>query len=227
MKRIHYEKLVEKRKKFDFSEGLVNPSKTQYDTDELEPLAQWQHNLDAEVMVVGQDFCDVDTYNECKGSVELYENKYEYLSNENLWEFLNLLGIDPGHPCHPNLEAKLFFTNAVMALKVPEKGSINKKMSSPVKDSWLNESRKEFLEPLIKIIQPKAIICVGSKATKSILKIYNKQFVSLGYHVVNPLINQIPHVFPVFHTGKYGIRRARSKNDQIQDWQKIGEILKL
>jgi hypothetical protein len=80
-KQEEYKALVQKRKSFKFSEGLTNPADTLFDVDEIEPWAQWQNNLDAKVLVVGQEFSNLKTYVDTKGTVEQDPDRYQYPSN--------------------------------------------------------------------------------------------------------------------------------------------------
>lgn len=218
-KELEYKLLVEKRKKHSFSCELTNPSQTNFDIDEIEPWAQWQNNIDAKILVIGQEFCDLETYEKTEAKVERFENRYEYPANQNIHSyFLNILGYDIGHPTNPNRTNPIFFTNAVMGLK---SGS----MSANFKTSWLKESREEFLIPLINIIQPKIIITIGSMATKTVGKIYNFKIPSHKKIVDNsPIKSGNILVFPVYHTGGLGLRN-RQKNQQIDDWTKIKKWL--
>src|ERR1035437_10245496 len=138
-KEFAYRQLVEKRKKYSFCNGLTNPSQTKFAIDELEPWAQWQNNINAEILVIGQEYCDVQTYENTEAKVERFENRYEYPANQNLHSyFFDILGYEIGHPIHPNKTNRIFFTNAVMGLKPGT-------MSANFKTSWLTESREEFL----------------------------------------------------------------------------------
>jgi len=216
-----YEALVAKRKSFKFADGLTNPADTPFDVDEIEPWAQWQNNLNATVLVVGQEFSDVGTYIKTEGKVERYPEKYEYPLNKNLNEFCSLIGLDVGHPYAPNRTNPVFFTNAVMALK-------SGAMSANFKDSWLKESREEFLQPLIEIIRPKVIIPIGTKATLSLGKTYG---FPVGSHADMVRTSPVcvvggPMIFPVYHTGGLGLRN-RSKLLQIEDWKRIKDHLSL
>lgn len=208
-----YKQLVEKRKKHKFSDGLINPSETPYDIAELDPWAQWQNNLNARILVIGQENCDVKTYNKVEAKVERYVGKYEYPSNENLKEFLCILGYDIGHPTSPKKQP-IFLTNAVMGLKTGT-------MSSNFQSKWLAESRDEFLKPLIDIIQPEIIIAVGAEATKTLGVIYNFKVEAQKNMVEKPPIERgNTKIFPVFHTGRLS-SSTRPKAQQKEDWQKI------
>ncbi len=209
-----YQQLVEKRKKHKFENGLTNPADTKFDIDELDPWAQWQNNIDADILVVGQEYCDTETYVQTEAKVERFSGTYEYPSNRNIKEYFDILGYDIGHPTSPNREHPIFFTNAVMGLK-------NGNMSANFQTSWLEESRDEFLKPLIDIIQPKIVIAIGAMATKSLGAIYGFKVTSHKEMVENaPIEAHGTLIFPVYHTGGLGLRN-RSKADQQVDWTKI------
>lgn len=217
---IAYQKLVDKRKNYTFiDKSLKNPSQSKFDTREIEPWAQWQNNLNAKILLIGQEFSDYQTFINTEGKVELVPNKYAYPSNKNLYNLFNLLGYDLGHPLSPNKENPIFFTNAVMGLKTPP-------MSANFKTSWIKESRDLFLKPLIDIIQPKIIITMGAVATKSVVELYNLKTMSLKNMVDNSPITVSGDrlIFPVFHTGGLGLRN-RNNELQLKDWNKIKEWL--
>jgi len=111
-KQAKYKELIAKRKEFKFAdEELTNPAKTDYDGNYVEPWSQWQGNLDANIVVVGQEFCDTDTFHCVRGTVERYEKKYEFATNRNLPGLFKHFGIDLYHPKNPQNKSKMFFTN--------------------------------------------------------------------------------------------------------------------
>lgn len=213
-KQKRYSNLVEKRKNFTFQEGLRNPADSGYDCEEIEPWARWQNNLDAEIMIIGQEFSDFATFKNIKGEVERFDDIFEYPSNKNLRKLLQSIDRDPGHPKKPTKNHKLFFTNCVMGLK---DGS----MSANFKDKWLKNSRIYFLKPLIEIINPKIIICLGTKPALSISKIFGFKMEVLNKMIQkNPISVKDKIIFTMYHTGGLGIRN-RSFQNQTDDWEKI------
>lgn len=215
-----YHQLILQRKNHHFKHTeLTNPSQTAFDINEIEPWAQWQNNLNAKILLVGQEFCDVATYKKTLGRVEQYPEIYEYPSNQNLADYFNLLGYNIGHPLNPNKNMPLFFTNAVMGLKQPP-------MSSNFKDKWLEESRDFFLKPLIELIAPKIIITIGTKAAKSVGKLYNLNISSLKTNIDNlPLRTENDTlIFTLYHVGRLGLIN-RPKDLQIKDWENIKNYL--
>ena len=63
-KQERYRALVEKRKAYNPERfGLANPSAPEfrkYDSDEIGPWTRWANDLDADLMVVGQDWGTTD-----------------------------------------------------------------------------------------------------------------------------------------------------------------------
>lgn len=219
-KRAAYEALIKKRKGFMFRDKeLTNPASTPYDKHYVEPWAQWQDNLDARIVVVGQEFCDVDTFIKVQGTVERYPERFEYPANKNLTEYLALIGFDPGPPLSPNRENPVFFTNAVMGLK-------NGSMSSNFSDRWLEESRIEFLAPLLGIIGPRIIITIGTKANRTVGRLFDFPVGSHASMVASSPIRTSagPLIFAVYHTGGLGLRN-RPKAQQVEDWMRIKACL--
>ena len=56
---MNYCELVQMRKEEQMPPGLANPSEIangRYDCDHLSPWAKWQGSLDAEIVLVGQDW---------------------------------------------------------------------------------------------------------------------------------------------------------------------------
>ncbi|MFK7982867.1 MAG: hypothetical protein AB8G86_23000 [Saprospiraceae bacterium] len=217
-KQEEYKLLVKKRQEYQFQEGLNNPSKSGYDWNEIEPWAKWQNDLNAKIMLIGQEFSDFDTYKRCKGRVEIELDKYEFPTNKNIVDFFNSIGIEVGHPLAPNKKAGLFFTNCVMGLK-------NGKMSGGFEDKWMKESRELFLKPLIAIVQPKIIICMGEKAIRSIGKIFRFKYKNINTHANNsPLEIESTCIFCFGHAGGLGLAN-RPFNKQKEDWLKIKKYL--
>lgn len=209
-----YKKLVAKRKAYKFPEGLLNPSEVLngiYDIEEhIGPWSAWQGNLDADILLVGQDWGSVDFFIECEGG-----HLDDSLTNRHLRELFQILGIDIGYPDHPNPDTPVFFTNAVLGLK---KGS----MTSNIKSSWLKNDAETFLKPTIDIIEPKIIITLGKKAYDALSNIYPvKKDVLKNLININPI--ELPDgmlLFAFYHCGGLGVA-SRNFELQKKDWESI------
>lgn len=212
-----YQQLVNFRQQADFPPGLQNPSKIEggkFDCAELGPWSLWQGSLDAELLVIGQDWGDENYYRQNEG-----RDSDDNLTNQNLRTLLVSIGLDPGLPANPANQA-LFFTNAVLGIK-------SGGMSANIKHDWLKHSSLNFTGPLIEIIHPRLIVTLGASAYKALRFL----FPYLPYEPMNNLLKYPPFhltgkriLFPMTHCGALGTAN-RSMEEQLKDWKKIAPYL--
>ncbi|MDQ6901460.1 MAG: uracil-DNA glycosylase family protein [Bacteroidota bacterium] len=211
-KQIFYNRLVFERKKYQYSDPVIlNPAKLDISNDEhLNAWAYWHSDLNADILLIGQDFGGYAYYSNYDGKDDP-ENK----TNINLACLFSQLEIDLGQSDAPNINAKLYFTNAVLGVK-------NGAMSAPIKKGWYSDTAIKFIKPLIEIIQPKIIIALGSKAYDVVSMIY-----SLDKKPMKEIIDANPislpdnkKLFVVYHCSNLGIAN-RSFDTQREDWKKI------
>ena len=225
-KKTEYLKLIFKRQTFrKFPKGLTNYHETGYEINHVDAWELWHSNLDADIMVIGQDFADAKAFIRDEGRVEPKADKYAYTTNKNLEIlFEKGLGIPIGHPLNPHPKAKLFFTNAIIGLK--KDGG----MQGRVQDEWAISSVKEFIKPLIEIISPKVVFVLGSTAFKAVYKNFAddispkvklshpfKELVGQKYQILNSIT-----VYPVYHCGSRGVNMNQKLEEQVKVWEKIG-----
>ena len=95
---------------------LTNPSRCEggiYDTSgHIGPWSQWQGNLNANLMVIGQDWGGVEYFTDKRG---LEQDNNE--TNSRLIELLDGVGIQVKLPATTSGERLLFFTNAALCLR--------------------------------------------------------------------------------------------------------------
>ena len=170
-----YAELVEQRKACRAcyegkpDSGLINPAEyPSFDSTQIGPWSVWQSDLNADLLIIGQDWGDKKTFEKIQGKNEESPDKYIFPTDENLVEFLRMIDIEVGHPLkEPKPRAPVFFTNAVLCLKT---GS----MTAVVKDEWRQECGKRFLRRLIEIVHPKLVITLGEVAYRSVAELYGK-----------------------------------------------------
>lgn len=63
MKRERCQALVQKRKQCRLCRGVTNCSEFPQDSDQIGPWSLWHGDLDADILLVGQDWGDVDLFN--------------------------------------------------------------------------------------------------------------------------------------------------------------------
>jgi len=216
-KKEAYNELVNKRKNYVFPDGLHNPSEIEggiYDKEtQIGPWSKWQGNLNADIMLIGQDWGDVNFFIKCEGG-HLDDSQ----TNRNLKKLFEIIGIDIGYPDHPT-NAPVFFTNAVIGLK--EGG-----MSGNIKDSWVKKDSETFLKPTIEIVDPKILITLGKKPYDALTYIYDMKKENM-----KDLINENPMIlsdgkklFAMYHCGPLGMANRKFEL-QKEDWKKINKFL--
>jgi DNA polymerase len=211
MKDKEYKALVEERKICTLCKDLRNPSDVNpdYDSDEIGMWSLWQGDLNAKIMVVGQDWSDIKTYNNWKG-----RDKDTNATNTNLIELLSIIGYNIKSPETSNTKNNgLFFTNAVLCLK---KGG----MQAEVDDDSYKKCMTTFLKPLIELIKPNLIISLGYKAYLGVTSLYGVKQQEDMKSAVRTLIslNKDTKLYAVYHCGKKSINMNRHWEDMKKDW---------
>ncbi|MFB2121197.1 uracil-DNA glycosylase family protein [Parapedobacter sp. 2B3] len=222
-KTVRYKNLVAKFKNHRFSTPeLLNPHEIEnFNFDVINPWELWQGNLNAEIMLIGQDFADSESLK--NNLQEDWKKEKSSSTNLALIDFFKILA----HPIAEisyagTSELPLFFTNAILGIK---KSDIQH-MSKPVKNIWIRESRV-YLQELIDIVQPKHIIAMGKTAYKAVCGIYGIKPAASMREVTGTKIG-LPdgkNLFVVQHCSPLG-RVGRSLQQQNEDWKQISNLIK-
>ncbi len=222
-----YQKLIETRKNFEFPIGLSNYSQTGIELKYVDGWEAWHNDLDADIMLVGQDFTDTIAFKRDGGKIEPDGTKFKYATNKNLvYLFKEGLGIDIGNPNDAFKIKNLFFTNALVGLK--EGG-----MQGAIHPIMVYKIAEIFLKSLIEIVQPKIIITLGILPFQVINALYDfklKPNVSLNTllaELVKHNYETDDHIkiFPVYHCGGRGVNMNRNIEEQLEDWKRIKVFL--
>ncbi|HVS81921.1 MAG TPA: uracil-DNA glycosylase family protein [Pyrinomonadaceae bacterium] len=221
-KRVRYDSLVKNRKACQACSGLTNPSTIEggvFDCDEIGAWSLWQGNLDAQVMVVGQDWGDVNWFLRVKGRPTSTSP-----TNTALVQLLAAAGLTINLANQTTGRGSLFFTNAVLCMKPnSERGA-----QSPVRPEWLRNCGKRFLRPLIEIVKPKVVVCLGEKPYRAVMTAYGITPRRFRYAVDSGQPDKLhggPLVFPVYHCGAIVSNTHRRRAAQLEDWKRIGKFL--
>ena len=225
-KHDRYLQLVQQRKAFRFTNGLLNPAQIcggKYDCDHVEPWARWQSNLDAKVLLIGQDFGGSNFFKEYHG-----DNNPGSQTNLNLMALFQSIGIELGPSNAPNPQAPVFLTNAIVGI-VDADGKAGTLSKIDLHPEWIEESALRFIKPLIDLIAPKVIIAMSEVALQCLACIYPKQV-----HVLTPFRRCVEaepvcvagsYIFPVYHCTRGSINRNRNWDLQCGDWARIRNYL--
>ena len=219
-KQIAYAKLISRFKQYKF-EGLAleNPFNLKVSSelpDHLNPWAHWQGKLDAKILLIGQDWGDVNFYHTNGGKDPDDGN----LTNEALNKLFSSNGYETGTPRNPGKTSPVYFTNAVIELKTGGK-------AAPIKTKWYTSTINEFLKPLIEdVIQPEIIIAMGSKAFDAAFRMYNLSKMPFkaatekgGFDLPNGR-----KLYIVAHCSRLG-QANRNFELQLKDWCMIKQFL--
>jgi uracil-DNA glycosylase len=197
--------------------ALTNPSIVaggSLDSDRIGPYARWQGNQQAELMVVAQDFADVQTFQRVKGWPG-----QRVRANLRLVELVAAAGIRIEPPRIGRSDDRLFFTNAVLCLK---QGG----MSAPVPAECSRTCGRRFLRPTIELVSPRAVAALGVHAVKAVLAAFDieaprdslLELIDAGQTFQ---LSDRTRLFPLAHPSN----RTRSMTLQKRDWQQLGEWL--
>lgn len=220
-KQNRYLELVEKRKNCRLCDslGVTNPSAcaggVYDDSRHIGPWTQWQGNLNAELMVVAQDWGGTEYYIEHKGREE-----DDNITNKRVCELLASIGTPITLPKETQVQRLLFFTNSVLCLRP------GRLTGPPIKSRCFANCSTTFLRPQVELVNPKVVVSLGYMAYRSLMLAYGKipkTRMREAVEGVIPLTERISLV-PVFHPGNNGTR-SRSLANQKEDWRRVRTAL--
>ena len=212
------------------------------DCKEINLWTYWQGrgNLDAKIMLVGQDWgCPWDESSQNTMRQIALANcgeEYHYLeSNPSVTDNrLIRLFQEIGYEDISQPNPELFFTNFILGYR-------NKGTSSGYKSEWAKHNKGYFKE-LTNIIEPKVILCLGRSTFEGVLSAFDQKldtpirdyndFIESECNPVPVVLENgdVAHIFALAHCGAMGtLNRNRKKNadldNQLNDWRKIREYL--
>lgn len=205
--------------------------------NEINLWTYWQggiDNLNAKILLVGQDWGCVNECNEQTLDYMINKGRYpnkHYMDNNNNETDKNLCDLFEhiGYDVRNNNPQDLFFTNFVLCYR--EKG-----LSGGFKQRWANNCSVYFVR-LVKIVQPKIIVCLGRDVYYSVMRAFGQKISSGRYNDIIEKGEQVViiddfsvHIFPMAHCGVMGINNrnkgasCNGLNLQMKDWEAIKNI---
>lgn len=185
----------------------------------------WHGNLDADIMVIGQDYGQKEDGK--SNEVCSYADTTNPTDVRLKVLFKDAFGIDLDSNKSP-----LFFTNMANCYR-------KKRTSGGMHSGWLPICANKYMELLIRIICPKIIIVLGRSAFEALHCMQN-----LSVKCLDPIksgkesyAEMIQHryqidlgdekidVFPVYHPGANS-QMNRTFGQQLEDWKKISKHYK-
>lgn len=214
-----YEALVAKRKKCRLCVGLSNPadrSLRRFDSCEIGPWSLLHGDLNAQLMIVGQDWGDVDYY-VCNQGMDNLRNP----TMRNLEKILRHIGMDLSITSYSARNRGLFLTNAILCLK---SGGLQAKIDP----AWVDNCGNRFLRQQVEIVRPKVIVGLGAFAFHALLRAFGQTKRQLRDAICDKAGIEIltdVRLFAAYHCGAGTINRNRNLQQQFKDWKRIGSAL--
>jgi uracil-DNA glycosylase len=216
-KQQRYLSLVQLRKSCRrCSPELTNPAVCdggRFDSAEIGPWSRWQGNLDAAVLIVGQDWGDDRSFIKDAG-----KDQSNNPTNLALTQLVTSLGISlAAVGVGSTARGTIFLTNAILCLKAGG-------LQAGVLPIWFDNCGRHFLKPTIDLVGPKVVITLGEAAFRALEKVYGFPKRTFRDTVCDP--NGIPLgdgalLFPMYHCGRRIQNTHRSMPQQMQDWKRV------
>jgi len=228
-KKQRYIQLVNSRRSCQLCQslGVRNPStcsKDEFGSKNIGPWTNWQGNLDAELMIVGQEWDGYLNYIDQEG-----KDQDTSPTNTRLKELLSSIGVNICLPSQSrdravNSQGSLFFTNAALCLRDGRASENNNQSKTPPVRCFRN-CATSFLFPQIELVRPRLVITLGLIPYRSVLYAYGiKPKRSLSEAVSSAAsipLNERTALIPVYHPGAWSRRRNRTLDQQVEDWKRI------
>ncbi|HEY1802240.1 MAG TPA: uracil-DNA glycosylase family protein [Terriglobales bacterium] len=217
-KQLQYSQLVKNRKVCCLcAPDLVNPNECEEGVfDQAEHIgawSRWQGNLDASLMIIGQDWGGADFYVKYEGL-----GNDENSTNRSIRDLLKSIDISIELP-QVGAMGSLFFTNSILCLR-------RSGLTGPTKSSWFKNCSKKFLLPQIELVASNVIATLGYKAYCSVMYAFG---LPAKPKMENAVLETIrlqngSLLVPLYHPGRLG-RVSRTFEDQKLDWQRVRSAL--
>jgi len=194
---------------------IRNCAEFDYDPNVISHWEQWLGHKNPKLLIVGQDFANVDYFVRYRGRDEPH-NK----TNDNLQQLLAAAGIQTTNPPEPDLEAPVFASNSILCLK-------EGRMNGSILSSWVNSCADAHLAPLVRYLKPPVVVGMGSNGWRAVRRVF-------ALADAPPRISHAAgddwvaldgtRVFAVGHPGPLGLTN-RPLPQQLADWRHIGAAL--
>ncbi|HZC21864.1 MAG TPA: uracil-DNA glycosylase family protein [Candidatus Binatia bacterium] len=215
-KQHRYSELVLDRKACRLCRELTNPSQCRGGTfdrgEHIGPWTRWQGNLNAHLMLVGQDWGGEDHYIRHRG---VGDNKNA--TNKRICALLDSISLQVKLPneAGPN---SLFFTNAILCLR-------SRGLSGPTEQAWFHNC-DTFLRQQIELVSPKVVATLGFKAYAAVMRTFDRFPKSRMQDAVTE-VTGLPNgssLVPLYHPGTLGTI-SRTFEQQKLDWLRVRKVL--
>jgi uracil-DNA glycosylase family 4 len=216
---LAYSALVDARKQCHLCDGLENPAVLedgQFDSPHIGPWTAWLGDLNAPIMVVGQEWGDRTAFVTQRGI-----DSAQSPTNIMLRELLRSIGVDVPLVGESPQNRGVYITNAALCLK-------GEGCQGPVRPIWFRQCGAAFLRPQVELVRPRVVVTLGQQAYSGLLTAYGLAFPPRYRDSVEGPGVFLPsgvRVFAVYHCGRRILNTHRSREQQFRDWQRIRKAL--
>ena len=142
------------------SSALCNGSVFEFDPAVVSHWSQWLGHQRPKLLVVGQDFSDVEYFSKNQGLDDATSP-----TNTRLRLLLGEAGILVGPPPFRDETAPVYLTNSILCLKAGG-------MAGPIRDAWVRNCARLQLAPLVAHLQPPAVVAMGGHALNAVRQVF-------------------------------------------------------
>jgi uracil-DNA glycosylase len=198
---------------------ILNGSEFHFDPDVISYWSQWLGNHTPTLLIVGNDFSNVDYFKLNHG-----HDEQNNPTNENLRALLNVAGLTAAKAPQPDHNASVFLTNSILCLKT------SKKMNGGMRPPWVEACTQNHLRPLTQYLKPPIVVGMGAYGWQAVRSLFSLEQApkTITEAIKNPqpwTTEDQTLVFAVVHCGRQAINLTRHWPEQIEDWRRIGEVI--
>src|SRR5437763_11579920 len=186
-----------------------------FDPDVVSHWEQWLGHRRPKLLLVGQDFGNIEYFERCRGRDEPRNP-----TNLNLHRLLAAAGVAVKMPPRFDPDAPVFATNSILCVK-------EGKMSGAILSSWVDCCAATHLAPIVQYLRPLVVVAMGAQAWRAVCRVFTLADAP-------PRISEAAggdwfaedgtRVFAVGHPGPLGLTN-RPWMRQLADWRNIGAAL--
>ena len=221
-KAVQYRELVADRQACQrcHSIGLTNPASVQrgeFDGEEVGPWTRWNGDLNARIVVIGQEWGDVASFERQRGL------DTPSPTNRMLRELLASVGVAIAEAPRRSSSGGVFLTNAALCLKIGG-------AQAEVKAQWFDNCAQAFLRTQVELVRPKVVVTLGQRAYVAMRQAFAlpktsfRRAANLGQSIPLPFGGSL---VPVYHCGQRILNTHRPPAAQFKDSQLVGRMLNM
>lgn len=185
------------------------------DSNHIGPYTQWQGNLDSSLLIVAQDFSNIDGFKDCRG----WPSRDDCGTNENIVVLVREAGVEISPPQLGKPDDVLFFTNAVLCMKT---GGRQQKVANQCFDNCSG-----FLRRTIDVVSPRIVATLGIEALDAVRHAFDLPDAAHLREVVGKhlRLTAASYLVPLYHPSPTVVNTHRSLDTMRADWRGMRPLL--